>query len=69
MSLFLVLFTLCGKGQSAIFSMKVFNKRLLTIEVSTSLNKVVQVRGFANREMMAHEAFIVNKWKTLNGLR
>jgi hypothetical protein len=60
---------LCMSGRSSIWSVKACNwagsQRVLTIELD-AYNRVVQIRGYANRLPKPSEMSIVRRWATAN---
>ncbi|MEL6348905.1 MAG: PcfJ domain-containing protein [Myxococcota bacterium] len=56
-------------GQTSIWSVRLNGDRVLTVEVSHEMGRVVQVRGKANRMPRSKERDIVRRWAAENGLR
>lgn len=54
----------CEQGRSAIFSVTLAGRRMVTVEVNPKTLRVVQVHGFANRLPTTEETRVVNRWCT-----
>jgi hypothetical protein len=56
------------KGRVSIWTMRLNDERVLTIELVNESGKVALVRGKANRMSTTAEKNVIQRWKTLNGL-
>lgn len=52
----------CAQNQSAIVSVRLAGRRVLTVEVEPATGRIVQVHGFANRNATDAEARMVERW-------
>lgn len=59
----------CARGVSSIWSLRLqrndWSQSLVTVEVLRHANKIIQVRGHANRRATPHESRLVHRWASL----
>lgn len=58
----------CINGRLSIWSLKCDGERKITIELNHSSEKVVQMRGYANRSAHRHEIDVIKEWANENRL-
>lgn len=58
----------CKRGESTIWSMTLDQEKILTIEVSSKLKKIRQVRGLRNRMATPKEKEIISRWAQMENL-
>lgn len=58
----------CVSGRLSIWSLKCDGERKITIELNHTSEKIVQMRGYANRSAYRHEVDIIKDWANENRL-
>lgn len=55
-------------GRCSIWSVRLWDDRVLTVEVTNASRRIVQVRGFANRAATEREGMVLRQWAAQAGL-